>query len=911
MRIRRLEARIFGPLRDRSLDLDASVVLVTGNNESGKSSFRCAVETIFYGFEPAQRELHPLGSTADGEPETLHLEADLAVREGDEMRVERVLQSRATSRLAAAGVDFEGRRGGNLALDCTAELPRAVFQSVYSLELEQLTALGSGVQKHVDDLLLPETRALGLRAISEVRAELRREHRELWRADNRGKPLARQLRDELSRARERALGAEDAERELREARVERADREARVCELGERKRAFEQTARDAPYLRSLFEWQRRRRRLGPPVDLSGLGEFPMVDPAGLTADIAGLEETLSEPEARLAQPEERLGERGSAVLAAASDIEVALESRPRFDRDRLEAAQTRERSDSARRRAMRELESVRTAPPDDDASTRAAGLPLEALRALHLDWFTAWERADAASPRGRNAGALGFATGCAGLALVALTAFGWLDPRAAALDASRWLNSQATALGASRWLDSQATALGALGPVDPRAAALGVLGLLVASVALWLAFRGARKPAPAPARPAQLDEAFADLAIAPALLSSPAQIQRLLEVLGRVREAWDEAAELEIRAGALDDAVRDLEQGWSALCRKLDLDPAGGGEVLAARLREALESARERDRRVHFDAEQRTAAARLRDTYSPRLERTRAHLRALEETLAANVTDSADVHAAYAAACERLRDIEFVRRREAELIEDPRFEILARDPRVLAEEPAPEADWLPEIEARREDEIARLDTALASENRRLGELARLLGDDTGSGLAEAADAVAELEERLDAVARERDRLALAESLLARAETEYRETHQPDVLRRAGAYLRRVTDGRYSRLDYLDGEGGGLHVTSAERAEPVPVTHPLSRGTLDQIFLCLRLGLLDHLDADRERLPLVLDDALVRMDASRRAGVYALLREAAERRQIFVLTCHNGIADEIEATLAARRIDLSP
>ncbi|TFG96178.1 MAG: hypothetical protein E4H11_03810 [Myxococcales bacterium] len=145
--------------------------------------------------------------------------------------------------------------------------------------------------------------------------------------------------------------------------------------------------------------------------------------------------------------------------------------------------------------------------------------------------------------------------------------------------------------------------------------------------------------------------------------------------------------------------------------------------------------------------------------------------------------------------------------------------------------------------------------------------------------------------------------------MARAESAFRDAHQPDVLRRASEYLRRVTDGRYTRLDY-DPEARALSVICADRAEPLAVRYPISRGTRDQIFLCLRLGLLDHLDEDRERLPLVLDDALLRMDDIRRPEVYRLLADAARRRQVFLLTCHASIAREAEETLKVRRIDLS-
>ena len=145
--------------------------------------------------------------------------------------------------------------------------------------------------------------------------------------------------------------------------------------------------------------------------------------------------------------------------------------------------------------------------------------------------------------------------------------------------------------------------------------------------------------------------------------------------------------------------------------------------------------------------------------------------------------------------------------------------------------------------------------------------------------------------------------------MTRAEHDFREQHQPDVLRRASAYLERVTRGRWRHVDFAEGAGGGLFVSGSERGDARRVDEPLSRGTLDQIFLCLRLGLLDHLDEGRERLPLVLDDALLRMDAVRRAAVFELLAEISRRRQVFLLTCQEWIAAEAERALKLERITL--
>ena len=185
----------------------------------------------------------------------------------------------------------------------------------------------------------------------------------------------------------------------------------------------------------------------------------------------------------------------------------------------------------------------------------------------------------------------------------------------------------------------------------------------------------------------------------------------------------------------------------------------------------------------------------------------------------------------------------------------------------------------------------------------------LLANDVGSSLARATDNVREIESSLAAIERRRDRLALLDSILAMAERQFREDHQPDVLRRASLYLERITNGRYCRIDVVDDDQGLLWVTPSGRDQPVVVAHPISQGTLDQIYLCLRLGLLDHLDEDRERLPLVLDDALLRMDDGRRLAAYRVLEEISPQRQVFLLTCHAAVADAISTALTVVRLSM--
>ncbi len=867
MRFVRLHVKRFGPIRQRVLELDDEAVVIFGRNESGKSSFRSAIETVFYGFDPATREKHPLWAWGGGEGGDLELEAELRLDSGEVQRVERVLQSTGKLRIAAGGDGFHGRREGNRPLPWTS-LPRQVFQAIHSLELDDLGQLEPGVQDHVDDLLLPESPGLDLRAAAEVRRALREEAQRLWRSDGRGRPLARELREALALARQRASAAADAEQALRATRDELRELEAGLEERRARKRDLERAREEAPRIAALRELEQRKRALGSAIDTAPLAGRPLVDPRALEREVLELEAGRQVHEERLRRPEIALGPAEGALLARAAGIEALAARAGRDASDAERAAELEARVAGLRAEEERELARGLGGPIDAAAREAARAVPLEALRDAQAAVARAWdERARA-------------------------TAAGW--PRAAA-----WLVGVALGLAGAA-----ALLLGALGEILALSAA-GVAVLLLAVALLY--GRGARPGAPPTVAPGVALALLRRLPVRPELRPTVAGLATLVDALERARRAGEEALRCAAEAGRLRSAVAGASSGARVLCAEVGVYSEAGPEARAARLRDALHAARAREREVERDRSERARAREHLDATDPALRARRAHLDAILRILAAAEPGASDSGARFERVVRRLREAEFVRQREAELLADPLCARLAGDPNAGYGDAASRPGGGPDACLR---ELRECDAAIEAARERAGRLAQRLADDPGSRRAAAQDEVAELEERLAAALRDRDRLALLESIVARAEAAFRDAHQPDVLRRASEYLRRVTDGRYTRLDY-DAEARALFATCAELAEPLPVRHPISRGTLDQIFLCLRLGLLDHLDEERERLPLVLDDALLRMDDARRSEVYGLLADAARRRQIFLLTCHAGVAREAEEGLKVRRIDLAP
>ena len=73
---------------------------------------------------------------------------------------------------------------------------------------------------------------------------------------------------------------------------------------------------------------------------------------------------------------------------------------------------------------------------------------------------------------------------------------------------------------------------------------------------------------------------------------------------------------------------------------------------------------------------------------------------------------------------------------------------------------------------------------------------------------------------------------------------------------------------------------------------------VSAGTQDQIYLALRLAIMDCLSPD-EKLPLILDDAFARYDEDRLEQVLRILAGEAEERQILIFTCQNREIDTLK------------
>ncbi|MGV8154544.1 MAG: ATP-binding protein [Alkaliphilus sp.] len=157
-----------------------------------------------------------------------------------------------------------------------------------------------------------------------------------------------------------------------------------------------------------------------------------------------------------------------------------------------------------------------------------------------------------------------------------------------------------------------------------------------------------------------------------------------------------------------------------------------------------------------------------------------------------------------------------------------------------------------------------------------------------------------------------DKLLLMKEIINIADEQFKEENQPDVLKNASLYLQKITGNKYSHImvEELDGEVSSLLVKNNHLNKRIESTeNNLSKGTLHQLYLSLRMSLIDHLDKDNEKLPICFDELLVNWDDSRLDNNLKLLKEISSKRQVFLFTCHEWLATKIEETLNTKRIDI--
>ena len=224
--------------------------------------------------------------------------------------------------------------------------------------------------------------------------------------------------------------------------------------------------------------------------------------------------------------------------------------------------------------------------------------------------------------------------------------------------------------------------------------------------------------------------------------------------------------------------------------------------------------------------------------------------------------------------------------REAQM----RFEVLSQQcPPVPAdlEVLLPPTRSLDTISAELDAVRAGLASARSAADRLSGQL-QAIGDPTVM-----QSTAAQLEEERLRLEDEYEAIRLAMDALDTANTTLQNRFSPELGRRAAEIFGELTDGRYSGV-VLD---RAFHLSAEPSGDTVyRDAQLLSAGTMDQLYLAVRLAICELVLPADKTVPIVLDDALANFDDVRCETALKWLKEAAKSRQILLFTCPSREAD---------------
>ena len=127
-------------------------------------------------------------------------------------------------------------------------------------------------------------------------------------------------------------------------------------------------------------------------------------------------------------------------------------------------------------------------------------------------------------------------------------------------------------------------------------------------------------------------------------------------------------------------------------------------------------------------------------------------------------------------------------------------------------------------------------------------------------------------------------IELVKKLLSKAYEKMKNSVSPVFTRKLSDNISKITKGKYCKLYFNDEQGLVLEL---ENGNYIPAER-LSVGTIDQLYLSLRLAMLDEIS--KEKVPIILDEAFAYYDNERLKNILIYLITEFSDRQIIIFTC---------------------
>lgn len=134
---------------------------------------------------------------------------------------------------------------------------------------------------------------------------------------------------------------------------------------------------------------------------------------------------------------------------------------------------------------------------------------------------------------------------------------------------------------------------------------------------------------------------------------------------------------------------------------------------------------------------------------------------------------------------------------------------------------------------------------------------------------------------------------LAKEVLSYSYEEMKNTVTPKFTEELSKTISKITDEKYTKVKL--NEGIGL-VVELENGNYIPANR-LSIGAIDQLYLSLRLAMVEELS--EEKMPIILDEAFAYYDTERLTNILKYVAERFENYQVIIFSCTNREKEILE------------
>ena len=136
-------------------------------------------------------------------------------------------------------------------------------------------------------------------------------------------------------------------------------------------------------------------------------------------------------------------------------------------------------------------------------------------------------------------------------------------------------------------------------------------------------------------------------------------------------------------------------------------------------------------------------------------------------------------------------------------------------------------------------------------------------------------------------------IMLAKEILDDSYQEMKNTVTPKFTQNLSKNISTITDGKYNNI--LFGDQKGL-IVELENGNYISASQ-LSIGTIDQLYLSLRLSMVEELS--EEKMPIILDESFAYYDTERLENILKYINNKYIDHQIIILTCTNREKEILE------------